>query len=206
LEDVSIGPNTGLSYVLDIGDVRSTRVREIYSWLNGTESPPRFRYHRVPNMVLSNLEALKVMTTRPGMNAPLKFPNATEFQDGVLAHEGLGRNGAPGHQTQIEFGATFSCGRAPYILERVVGSRRDFAEAQVRDVVNEAWKSIAHGSSHEIVHGNYSNAPYYEVVRLLTDINERSPNKWYEGDGPKPLTDADAERLAPDPRWNCDRL
>lgn len=172
LEDVLKGPNSRLSYVQEIGDVRSTRAREIFSWLNGTESERRFRYGQFP-WLLSNLAALKVMTTSVnGMFPTPKFQNPTEFQDGVLAHEGLGRRGAPGHQTQIELGATFSCGRAPYILERVVGYTRDAAVERVDIVLDEATKSIAHGSSHVIVHSNYSNAPYYEIVESTTDIDQ----------------------------------
>ena len=72
-------------------------------------------------------------------------------------------------------------------------------------MIREAWKSIAHVASHEIVHSNYSNAPYYEILDSITALDENSPYGVRPGDPYTALTYEQAAELAPAVNWACER-
>lgn len=55
--------------------------------------------------------------------------------------------------------------------------------------------------THDRVYGNFSNAPYYEVVSQVTVVDHNTP--YFASNDPQKQGDPGT---APDPRWNCSRV
>lgn len=170
-EEIRSGPNEGLWYVAGPGSVRSERTLWIRSWLTGGEYP-KFSYDRRPGELLTNRALLEAMRANANGNK-VKHADSTAYYLGLVAHEGYGQNGASGHQQQIEIAAQSlsSCGRVPQILERVVASSLAIAEERSEIVLTEGRASLYAASGHDRVYGNFTSAPYYEVVPVQTVVD-----------------------------------
>ena len=170
------------------------------TWITGREAP-KFRYPTVPGL-LTNRALLHARRTSLNPHAAPMHPDSTAFYLGVLAHESYGQHGAKGHQGQLELAAKSlpACGRVPTLLERVVASDSSDAGFAVVTVLEEGRKSLFAASWHNFVHGNYSNAPFYEVVRLQTAAGAL-PWKLALGDAAQPVN----SNLAPEPIYKCSR-
>lgn len=159
------GPNSGLSYVSDPGDVRVTRVIALRTLLTGTEEP-RFVYQCVPGDTLTIRGLLHAMRQNSGCNGPRRFrTDSTDFRMGVWAHELFGANGGKGHQGEFRAAGKSlpTCGDAPALFERIVqeGAINTLAVAGI--VLDEARKALRAATDHDRVFGNFSDTPTYEV-------------------------------------------
>jgi hypothetical protein len=196
---VATGPNAGYWYVTN-PNVQSTRGVRMRTWISGGEKP-KFRYPTHPGL-LTNRALLQARRTQPYPGAPRMHNDSTELFLGVLAHESYGRNGKKGHQGQIERAAKLpaSCGRVPNLLEQVVAGDLSQAEFATVIVLEEGRKSLYAAAGHNHVHGNYSNAPFYEVVATATQA-VNLPWMVAVGDRSQP---ADSD-VAPEPAYHCSR-
>lgn len=197
---VPSGPNRGLWYVVDPG-VQSTRGARLRTWISGRESP-KLNY-TLSSGLLTNRGLLQAR--RKTLKSKLAMhPDSAVFVNGIWAHETYGQNGRKGHQGQIELAAKSlpTCGRVPQILEGVVAADSTTARfiAGVF-VLEEGKKSLYAAAWHDHVYGNYSNAPYYEVVSKVTVADNLS---WLTAIGDAQGTANPS--LAPDPQWNCGRV
>lgn len=171
-EEVGSGPNSGLWYVAGPGSVRSERTLWVRSWLTGGEYP-KFSYHRRPGETLTNRALLEAMRANSnGQKA--KHPDSAAYYLGLVAHEGYGnQNGGTGHQQQMEIAAKSldTCGRVPQILERVVASSLAIAQERSEIVLIEGRASLYAAAGHDRVYGNFTTAPYYQVVSVQTVVD-----------------------------------
>ena len=199
---VPFGPNQGYGYFSAPG-VRTTRGIGIRTWVAGREQP-KFDYFRVPGTLLTNRGLLNAMRKNANGNQSKFGPDSAALFLGVRAHESYGQSGAKGHQQQIELAATSlpTCGRIPTILERVVGPDTSWVHFTAGfDVVNEGAKSLWAAADHDRVYGNFSKAPYYEVVSQVTVVDHTTPSKTTDD-----LQKQADPGTAPDSQWNCSRV
>ena len=199
---VPSGPNRGLGYVADPGDVRVTRVIALRTLLTGNEDP-RFLYTCVPGDTMTIRGLLHAMRQNSGCNGPRKFrTDSTDWRMGVWGHELFGANGGKGHQGEFHVAGKSvpTCGNAPAILERVIAPGAIEALAIAGDVLNEARKSLRAAADHDRVLGNFSVAPTYEVESQVITVTNTTPSFTVD-DTQKPPQPGNE----PDPNFKCTR-
>lgn len=197
LAQVPLGPNRGYWFV-DSAQVELLRRIRIRTWVTG-RTQALFSYSPVPGL----------LTNRGILNAKRKsgnkrqYPDSLELLAGLWGHEGFGRGSGKGHQGRFQVAAASlpTCGKAPTILERVVGPDSAETRRMTNEVIEEGWKSLGAASGHFYVHSNYANAPYYEVVSQVTSADNLLAKYWPRDTAYTQVSSA----MAPDPRWNCSR-
>jgi hypothetical protein len=206
LGEILSGPNQGLWYVI-APDVESTRGVRIRTWLTGGELP-KFLYSLSPQDLLTNRGLLAARRTGPNNTLPA-HPDSSVFMNGVMAHETYGTSATggsgKGHQGELELAARSleTCGKVPAILERVVAADSFAARTRATTVVNEGKRSLYAAMGHDRVHGNFSNAKFYEVVASTTVADLLTVSSWADGDMPAGAAFAGS---APTPAFNCSRV
>ncbi len=166
---IPAGPNAGLWYNTAPG-VESRRRIFMNVWLTGRENPAWIIYSCPTTDTLTHRQFMALRRNNTNCKGPYTHRNdSTELRDGVFAHEAYGQNGGKGHQGQIELAAQSlpTCGKVPSILERAVGDSSSLAFYNAA-VVTEGAKSLAAASWHDHVYGNYSNAPFYQLINGFT--------------------------------------
>lgn len=200
---VPSGPNRGLAYISDPGNLRATRTVALRTWLTGREAP-KFQYECADSL-LTNRGLLQAMRGNRSCGGNYKHRHdSTAFRNGVVAHETYGSGGAKGHQGQIELAAASlpTCGRVPTIIERVVAEGEFLTGQRALDVINEGRQSLFAASDHYFVYGNFSNAPSYQVVESVTVVDYSYAD--VRLDDMQQAAQPDTSYL-PDERYKCSR-
>jgi hypothetical protein len=194
------GPNDGLWYVAghSLSVERGILIR---TWLEG-RSLATFRYF---GDLLTGRGLLAQRTIEDRRDTLPEHPDSAEIRVGVRAHEKHGRNGANGHQSQMEAAARSVeyCGNIPALLDPIVADDSASLDDRANVVITEGERALAYVNSHErYVRLNYTDAPIYDnptkVVNAKREKALRAIDSSDDGPGFETL-------FSPGPGTGCTR-